>query len=185
MPRRKLPKNQAAPPPPPPHAQVSSSDGSAHAPDPAFIDSTAYIPAVVADGPSAEAAAEAIEAVPPELVAAALGPTFQASFHFMASIRGPHWELQEFEKTALVHGWTPIVQYLLAKLGSQEQIMVTMAVGTTIAIVGGKLAADLTRPASSRGNTRTRTSEASSVSSGRETAARPPEQSSSFEEPDE
>jgi hypothetical protein len=134
--------------------------------------------------PGSAPAAES-SVVPPELIASALGPSFQALFRAIASRRGDHWQLQEFEKIALTQGWTPIVQWMLAKLGNSEQVMLTLAVGTTVAIVSGKVMAEATSRASSKGSTRTRESEASSASSGGATQARQPAQSNSFEEPDE
>jgi hypothetical protein len=190
MPQKKrLPRQPRAqrPPKPSPAPSIDSA-GSSVPTSAAFMDATAYIPEFVDDGvqaAEAEAEAEAVDDIPAELVASALGPTFQAAFHFAASIRGPHWELEEFERTAFVVGWTPIVRHLLAKLGSQEQIMVTMAVVPTMAIIGGKLAKDLTKPASSKASIKTRASGVSSASSVSATEVRQPEQSNSFEEQDE
>jgi hypothetical protein len=143
------------------------------------------VPETIEDQPvqgSAAGAAEgAAEAIAPEVIASALGPTFQAAFHAVAMARGPHWELIEFEKNALVKGWTPILQYMLAKLGNQEQVLLSLAVMSTAAIVGGKAAQDI-KLASSKANIRTPVSVVSSVSSASATPERQPAQSGSFEE---
>jgi hypothetical protein len=172
-----------------PASEPSGSPGEPPAApvDQEFLRETSYIPPTIDDAPAAPGAPDAEpenEAIPPEIIASALGPSFQAVFHFLATRRGDHWELLEFEKKALVQGWTPIMQYLLAKLGSQEQVMLALAVGSTAAIIGGKAAQDIKR-ASSTASTRTRGSAASSASSASAAPARPPAPSGSFEEQDE
>jgi hypothetical protein len=177
MPRQSSQSNQSAAPSP------SDSNGE-------FERSTAYIPSIIGDGPLDAPVEQPIDngvnsLIPPELIAQALGPSFQAIFRAVATQRGAHWELQDFEKTALIQGWTPIVQTLLAKLGNSEQVMITLAVASTVAIVGGKVAQDASKRVSSTASTRMRKSEASSASSASVEAARQPEQNSSFEGQDE
>jgi hypothetical protein len=172
-----------------PSETPSESDSRVQA-DADFIQSTAYIPSAIADGPldAPETGSNTNgpdSVVPPELIAQALGPSFQALFRAVASKRGQHWELQDFEKTALVQGWTPILQLLLAKLGNSEQVMLTLAMASTAAILAGKVAQDATKRASSMANTKTPKSAVSSAYSANEVPARQPEQSSSYEEPDE
>src|ERR1035441_457895 len=119
------PKQQ--PPPPPPSDSPSAGEPK---PDDEFLRITADIPDAFESAPAPAAAAQQApepELIAPELIASALGPSFQALFHFLATKRGTHWELVEFEKTALLKGWTPILQYLLAKLGNQEQVLLTLA----------------------------------------------------------
>jgi cytochrome c551/c552 len=170
---------------PPPASPSSDSDSNAPL-DEEFMRQTAFVPDAISD-PADDAAApgagasEDAEAIAPEIIASALGPSFQAVFHFLATKRGDHWELVEFEKTALVKGWTPILQHLLAKLGNQEQVLLTLAIMSTAAIVGGKAAQDIKR-ASSMANTRMPASAASSVSSASAAPEKPLEQSGSFEE---
>lgn len=155
--------------------------------DDEFLRITANVPESIEDNPDAAGAAKggtaeaAVDAIPPEVIASALGPTFQAAFHAIASARGPHWELIDFEKNALVKGWTPILQYMLAKLGNQEQVLLSLAVMSTAAIVGGKAAQDI-KLASSRANTRMPVSEASSVSSASATPEKQPAQNGSYVE---
>jgi hypothetical protein len=175
--------------PQPSESPSSASDSSAPLDDD-FLRVTEFVPDTISDNPDDAAArpgsgaTEDAEAIAPEIIASALGPSFQAVFHFLATKRGDHWELVEFEKNALVKGWTPILQHLLAKLGNQEQVLLTLAVMSTAAIVGGKAAQDIKR-ASSMANTRMPVSAASSASSVSVAAARPPEPSGSFEEQDE
>jgi hypothetical protein len=126
------------------------------------------------------------QGIPIELLNSALDGTFKALFHTVARIRkAPHWQLQPFESLALVQGWAPIAQILLARLGSSEQVLLTLAMMSTAAVVGGKIAQEATLKASSTANTRTPKSADSSASSGSEEAARQPEPSTSFEEGDE
>jgi hypothetical protein len=171
------PKQQQPPPPP----SDSSSAGEPQ-PDDEFLRITADIPDAVesAPAPAAQQAPEP-DVIAPELIASALAPTFQAVFHFVATKRGSHWELIEFEKTALVKGWTPIMQYLLAKLGNQEQVLLTLAIMSTAAIVAGKAAQDIKR-VSSMASTRMPASAASSASSASAIPERPPAPASSYEE---
>jgi len=181
-----MPRSQqrSQPSSPPPSEPDSPSAGE---PNEEFLRITADIPDAVQDNPndgSAVAGAarpEAAEAIAPEIIASALGPSFQALFHFVATKRGQHWELVEFEKNALVKGWTPILQHILAKLGNQEQVLLTLAVMSTTAIVAGKAAQDI-KQASSMGSTRTPVSAASSASSASATVERQPVPAGSFEE---
>ncbi len=163
---------------------ASSASPDSNAPlDEDFLRDTAFVPDAITDTPDDAAGSGAepeAEAIAPEIIASALGPSFQAVFHFLATKRGDHWELVEFEKTALVKGWTPILQHLLAKLGNQEQVLLTLAVMSTAAIVAGKAAQDIKR-ASSMASIRTPVYAASSVSSASVEAARPQEQNGSFE----
>lgn len=110
---------------------------------------------------------------PAEMVKQALDPTFRAIFQACAAKWGEHWHLKNFEASALVSGWTPIVQQLLAKLGSHEQVLVGMAIMTTTAVVGGKVAQNGIKRASSTASTRTPTSGASSASSASVDQERP------------
>jgi hypothetical protein len=162
----------------------SASASSGEDLDQEFLRETQFVPDIVSDDvdqPAAAGAKPENEAIAPELIASALGPSFQAIFHFLATRRGDHWELQEFEKKALTQGWTPILQYLLAKLGSQEQVLLTLACLSTAAIVSGKAAQDI-KLASSKASTRTRAFVASSPSSASADSARPPASSDSFQE---
>lgn len=185
-------------PPPPPTFQDAEAAASSPSGDSDFLRDTAYIPAVIGDAAGdAHAAAPGapgapagfVATVPPELIAQALGPSFQALFKAISSKRGSHWQLEEYEKNALISGWTPILQNLLSKLGSSEQLMFTLAMGSTVAIIGGKLAQDatkpVTKPGSSTANIRTREPAGSSASSGNAAPAKRPEPVSSLEEPDE
>ncbi len=138
-----------------------------------------YIPDAVTDavGQDAAPAADAQatpEMLSPKLLGSALRPTFKAIFNAAASARGDHWQLKEWESDALVTGWTPILQYMLAKLGNSEQVMMTLAIGSTVAIVGGKVAQDGMLQRSARENMRTRGSGESSSSSASATPENPP-----------
>jgi hypothetical protein len=113
-----------------------------------------------------------------ELVKQGLTGTFDVVFGMIATKRGAHWQLQEFEKSSLSTAWAPLVQMLLAQLGSSEQGMIALALLTTSAVVGGKFAQDATNAAKSMANTKTPTSEGSFVSSASGGAARPLGQSS-------
>jgi hypothetical protein len=170
--------------------QSSASDSNDVPIDAEFMAATAHVPDAISDTPNegSDAAGgakpEAADAIPPELIASALGPSFQAVFHFMATRRGAHWELVEFEKKALIQGWTPIVQWMLARLGSSEQVMLTLALGSTAAIVGGKAAQDI-KQASSKASTKMPESVASPVSSASAAPAKQPAQNGSYQDAEE
>lgn len=169
---------------PSPASQPSDSAGEQPF-DEEFMRITEHVPDAISDNPdAAPEAKEEIEAIPAAVVASALEPTFEAAFHMVAKVRGPHWELAQFEKMALVKGWTPIVQLMLAKLGKSEQVLFALALMPTMAIIGGKAAQDI-KLGSSRASIRTPESEASSVSSASAAPARPPEPSGSFVEQSE
>jgi len=76
------------------------------------------------------------------------------------------------------------VQYLLAKLGSSEQVMVTLALGSTAAIVMGKMGQDVSKRVSSTASIRMPGSAASTASSASAAPAKQPVPSGSFEEQD-
>jgi hypothetical protein len=164
--------------------QIPNVDSSASG-DTDFLRDTAFIPPTIEDDSNADPNGQPAgppSVIPPELIAQALGPSFQALFRAVASQRGEHWLLQEFEKQALVLGWTPVLQYLLAKLGNSEQVMLALAVGSTVAIIGGKLAQDAIKPGSSTASTRTPKSAGSSASSASAAAGKPPEPKDLFQE---
>ena len=79
----------------------------------------------------------------------------------------------------------PIVQHLLAKLGNTEQVMMTLAIGSTVAIVGGKVAQDGMLQRSVRANGRTAESVASSASSASAAPASQPLPQTLYETPPE
>jgi hypothetical protein len=161
-----------------PFSPDSASDEPAG--DAEFLRATERIPETIAndpdggDGPRPADRPDPSDLISSELVAGALGPTFQAVFHFAATKRGAHWELADFEKKALVAGWTPILQHLLAKLGNQEQVLLTLAIMSTAAIVAGKAAQDI-KQASSMASIRTPESEVYSASSASANPGRAPE----------
>ncbi len=171
-----------------PNVNPSPSAGSPPL-DSNFLSDTAWIPSQI--GAQTDDAGQPIEGqvqpslISPELIAQCLGPSFKALFHAIASQRGSHWELQPDEKIALVQGWTPIAQYLLSKLGNQEQVLLSLAVMSTAAIVGGKVVQDGIRRASSMASTRTPESGASTASSENATPASPLEPKNSYAEPSE
>ena len=175
------PRNSQANPP----ANPSPSAGETH--DDGFMSATSFIPDVVEDGINAEkegtqtGGAPVDSPIAPEMIAQALRPTFETIFDAIAKARGPHWQLKEFEQSALVTGWTPILQILLAKLGSSEQVMLALAMTSTAAIVGGKIAQDVTSRGSSMASTKTPGSVASSAYSASATVANQPEPASSSE----
>jgi hypothetical protein len=153
---------------PQPNVLDSPASASENALPVDFMAEASYIPANVDDGMNGDAAggvAAVVNLIPPELIAQALSPSFRALFNAVAAKRGEFWELKEFETKALVTGWTPIVQHLLSRLGSSEQVMMTLAIGSTVAIVGGKVAQEGTHRRSSQASTKTPESAASSVSS--------------------
>jgi hypothetical protein len=155
--------------------------------DETFLASTADIPEDVPDrvAEAAQTAKEELDAtlITPELVKEALGPTFETVFATVAHFRGEHWRLEPFQTKALVSGWTPIVRILLARLGSETEILLAAAIIPTMAIVGGKIAQEATERASSMANGRTPKSEESSASSASVAAARRPAPSSWSEMP--
>lgn len=167
-------------PRPSPQPSSESANRSASDGDMDFLNSTGYIPQVITDGPMDATQPDGAtqpgpaDVVPPELISQALGPTFEVVFHTIAVQRGAHWELQPFEKTALVTGWTPIVQHLLAKLGDGEQVMLALAMTSTAAIVGGKVFQDASKQASSKASTKTQGSVVSIASSGNGAAGNQP-----------
>jgi hypothetical protein len=178
--------NPRAPKPP----AVAPSSAPSEMPTPAdeFLRITAHIPEEVSDLTGAPAETPKEEAsqslITPELVRNALTPTFETIFLTVAKFRGEHWRLEDFQTSALVTGWTPIVQLLLARLGSETEILLVGALIPTIAIVGGKLTQEVTKRGSKTESIRTPKSEASSVSSGSEVPAKQPEHVDLYEEPD-
>ena len=153
-----------------------------------FLADTSYMPETIEEamGSTGESSSPVTPpmappgTVPPELIAQAIGPSFQALFRAIATARGKHWELQEFEKNALVSGWTPMLQLLLARLGSSEQVMLGLALTSTVAIVGGKIAQEATLRASSMASTKTQKSADSSASSANADQEKQPAPSNSW-----
>lgn len=137
-------------------------------PDSNFLNATAWVPASLGDVdgyPNETVDAASAGMIPPELVEQGLSGTFHVLFSTIAQARGDHWLLKDFEVKGLAASWTPLLQLFLQRLGSTEQGMLAVALLTTVPIVAGKLAQDVTKRASSMASTRTAAFAASSASS--------------------
>ena len=139
----------------PPNVPPSVSDGS----DVDFMASTNFVPSQIGetDDVQGDQAQPELQPnlIPDEMVREALGGLFTFVFSAIAQQRGDHWLVKPYEEQALSRSWTPLLQLLLNHLGSQEQGMIALAIMTTGAVVGGKVAQDATLRASKTASIKT------------------------------